>query len=224
MFLLNLYRKKREQKLYAKMGGVGKGVYVGFPNMISRPELLFMGDYARILPGSNLILNKGKFIIGKGTEIASNITVVTDNHTPTVGIPYYFTGHLHINDKSKDVIIEDDCWLGTNITLLPGAYIGRGAVVAACALVNKMIPPYAVVAGIPAKVIGCKFNLRQIVEHEKILYAPQNRLSEKYLQNLFETIYKDKKVLGTDSIPEDKITQYRQELESFGLSEQHFNW
>ena len=65
---------------------------------------------------------------------------------------------------------------------------------------------------------------RPLTLAEKILYAPQNRLSEKYLQNLFETIYKDKKVLGTDSIPEDKITQYRQELESFGLSEQHFNW
>ena len=84
-----------------------------------------------------LILNQGKFIIGKGTGIASKVTVVTDNHTPTVGIPYYFTGHLHINEKSKDVIIEDDCWLCTSVTLLPGAYIGRGSVVAACTLVNK---------------------------------------------------------------------------------------
>ena len=67
--------------------------------------------------------------------------------------------------------IENDCWIGTNVTLLPGAYIGRGSVVAACALVNKTIPPYAVVAGIPAKIIGCKFNLEQILKHEEALYG-----------------------------------------------------
>ena len=210
--------------LYARMGRCGIGVYVGFPNMISCPNLLFMNDYSRILPGANLILNQGKFIIGKGTGIASKVTVVTDNHTPTVGVPYYFTGHLHINDKSKDVIIEDDCWLGTNVTLLPGAYIGRGSVVAACALVNKKFPPYAVIAGIPAKIIGCKFSLEQILEHEKVLYSVEHRLSEEYLKGLFSTIYKDKKVLGTDKVPDDKLRLYHEELNTFGLNEKNFNW
>lgn len=172
--------------------------------------------------GANLILSKGKFIVGKGSEISSNLTVVTDNHTPTVGIPYYFTGHLHINDKTKDVVIENDCWIGTNVTLLPGAYIGRGAVVAACALVNKRIPPYAVVAGIPAKIIGCKFSLKQILKHEEALYAPSCRLSKEYLQTLFLTIYKDKKILGTDCISEEDEKAYNENLNTFTLNKKTY--
>lgn len=65
MLLLNIYRKFREKKLYSQLGKCGKGVFIGFPNMISRPELIYMGDFTRILGGSNLILYQGKFIVGE---------------------------------------------------------------------------------------------------------------------------------------------------------------
>lgn len=218
MFLLEVYRKWRANKLYARMGKCGKGVYVGFPNMISRPELLFMDDFTRILNGSKLILTKGRFIVMRGGGISVNLTVVTDNHTPTVGVPYYFTGNLHMNDKSADIVVEEDCWLGANVTLLIGARIGRGAVVAANALVNKKVPPYAVVAGIPAKVIGVKFSFEQVLAHEEALYEPEKRLSEDYLRNLFNTVFKDKKVLGTEGIPEDKLDLYKKKLSEYGYT------
>ena len=51
-------------------------------------------------------------------------------------------------------IIEDYVWLASRVTVLPGVHIGRGAVVASGAVVTKDVPPLAIVAGIPAKIIG----------------------------------------------------------------------
>ncbi|RYE17040.1 MAG: acyltransferase, partial [Sphingobacteriales bacterium] len=53
----------------------------------------------------------------------------------------------------KFIIIEDDCWIGTNSVVLAGVTVGRGSVIAAGSVVTKDVPPYSVVAGVPAKII-----------------------------------------------------------------------
>ncbi|MDC0124525.1 acyltransferase [Gammaproteobacteria bacterium] len=53
----------------------------------------------------------------------------------------------------QGIRIEDDCWIGANVVFLDGAHVNKGCVVAAGAVVKGVIPPYSVVAGIPAKVI-----------------------------------------------------------------------
>ena len=53
-----------------------------------------------------------------------------------------------------DINVEDDVWFGCRTTVLSGVTIRQGAVIAAGAVVTKDVPPYAVVAGVPAKVIG----------------------------------------------------------------------
>jgi acetyltransferase-like isoleucine patch superfamily enzyme len=52
-----------------------------------------------------------------------------------------------------EVVIEDDCWIAANAVILAGVRIGKGAVVAAGSVVNEDVPAYAVVAGVPARVI-----------------------------------------------------------------------
>jgi len=59
----------------------------------------------------------------------------------------------YFETKSGDVIIEDYVWLGSSVIVLPGVTIGRGAVIAAGAVVTKSIPPMCVAGGIPAKFI-----------------------------------------------------------------------
>lgn len=54
-------------------------------------------------------------------------------------------------------IIENDVWIGINASIMPGVTIGTGAVVAACAVVTKDVPPYAIVGGNPAKIIKYRF-------------------------------------------------------------------
>jgi maltose O-acetyltransferase len=57
-------------------------------------------------------------------------------------------------DKGSPVTIEDYVWIGHRAIIMPGVTIGRGAVVAAGAVVTKSIPAMSIVAGVPAKIIG----------------------------------------------------------------------
>ena len=56
-------------------------------------------------------------------------------------------------EEERPVIIGDDVWIGDRVMILPGVEIGRGAVLAAGAVVTRDVPPYAVAAGVPARVI-----------------------------------------------------------------------
>lgn len=187
-------------------GYLGKHVMFDFPSTITSPERVFLHNYTCIQK-NNIIYNyKGRFVMKKYSGASVNLTVVTGNHTPTVGIPQYYLAPLHINDKEKDIIVEEDVWIGANVTLISGAHIGRGAVVGACCLVRSDIPPYAIAVGVPAKVVGVKFSKEQIIEHEKKLYKPEERFSEKELDDLFSTKYCNLKVLGTSYISNDDKT------------------
>lgn len=59
--------------------------------------------------------------------------------------------------KNHSVLIGNDVWIGANAIILPGVTIGDGAVIAAGAVINKNIPPYAIVGGVPARVIRYRF-------------------------------------------------------------------
>ncbi|NUN11693.1 acyltransferase [Candidatus Micrarchaeota archaeon] len=79
------------------------------------------------------------------------------------GVGVGFRNNIFAHDSSpvwrgekcvfKKVVIEKNVYLGANVTIMPGVRIGEGAVVGACSLVNKDVPPYTVVAGVPAKPI-----------------------------------------------------------------------
>lgn len=56
------------------------------------------------------------------------------------------------------IIVEDDVWIGTNVTILSGVRISQGSVIASGAVVIKDTPPYAVVGGVPAKIIKFRFS------------------------------------------------------------------
>ena len=62
--------------------------------------------------------NGEKVTIKKYTSIAANCTIVTNNHRSTVGIPQFLLGATHINDKSGDVCINEDFWVGTGVIIL----------------------------------------------------------------------------------------------------------
>ena len=107
--------------------------------------------------GNNSVVNKnvlldgrgGKLVIGNNVDIAQETNIWTLEHD--VNDDYYGV-------KGGDVIIEDYAWIASRVTILPGVRIGRGAVVASCALVTKDVPPMTIVGGVPAKVIGTRKN------------------------------------------------------------------
>ena len=69
-------------------------------------------------------------------------------------------------------MIEDDVWIGANVTILKGVHVGRGAIIAAGVLVTRDVAPYSVVGGVPAKCINMKFTPDVSKEHERILARP----------------------------------------------------
>lgn len=177
---------------------IGKHVVLEQP-FFSIPSVVEIDSFVRIQPNVKIIASKNqKVIIKKYTAIGAGSTIVPGEHTPTVSVPQYLS-YLNLNDVNHTLVIEEDVWIGANATLLYKANISRGAVVGANSLVTKKVPPYAVVAGSPAKIIAVRFSLEQIVEHEKSLYPEDERLDKAYLEELFDRYYAGLKTIGFSS-------------------------
>ena len=86
----------------------------------------------------------------------------------------------------KDVVVEEDVWIGCNVTLLAGVTIGRGSTVAAGAVVSKSMPPYCICGGVPAKFIKFYWTIDQILEHEAKLYSEEERYTREQLENIYK--------------------------------------
>ena len=76
------------------------------------------------------------------------------------------------------VVVEDDVWIGAGAIILKGVTVRRGSIVAAGAVVTRDVEPYSIVAGVPAKMVCYRWSIEEIMEHEKTLYAIEDRLSE----------------------------------------------
>ena len=136
---------------------IGNDVYIG-------PHALFLCTESQIFIGNKVLFGPHVTIIGgdhRITDVGRFIYDVLDKHP----------------EDDQDVHIEDHVWIGTNTTSLKGVTVGRGSVVAAGALVTKDVPPYAIVGGVPAKVLKYRFTPEQIQEHERQLYAEDKRLT-----------------------------------------------
>lgn len=155
----------------------GENVTLIPPIEIANPARLFLhGDNGL---NNAIILNKNaNFHMMKHSGAAPGLMVVTGNHAMSPGRFYRSIGE---EEKpagyDADIVVEEDVWIGANVTLLAGVTIGRGCIVAAGAVVTRSTPPYAVVAGVPAKIIKFKFTPEEILVHEKALYPPDRRMS-----------------------------------------------
>ena len=127
---------------------VGKGTY-GVLNVDSTGNQghLAIGSFCSIAPGVKFVLNNEHPL----------------NHISTFPFKVKVTHEREVEALSKGGIsVGDDVWIGTNAIILDGVSIGRGAVIAAGAVVVKDVPAYAVVGGCPAKVIKMRFDDAQI--------------------------------------------------------------
>jgi 2,3,4,5-tetrahydropyridine-2,6-dicarboxylate N-acetyltransferase len=121
------------------------------PGAIIRDKVT-IGDNAVIMMGA--VINIG-CSIGAGTMIDMNATLggrVQVGSMCHIGAGAVLAGVVE-PPSAKPVVIEDDVMIGANAVILEGITVGRGAVVAAGAIVIEDVPPYTVVAGVPARVI-----------------------------------------------------------------------
>ncbi len=189
---------------------------IGYESM-TVPRNMFLENHTRIQDHLNFISYKGKLRVKKYAAIGAGCTIIPGDHVPTVGVPQYLAGKLHINDVDGEIVVGEDAWVGAGTILLSHCQIGRGAVVAAGAVVSKTVPPYAVVAGIPAKVIATRFSIDQIIEHEAILYPPEERMSKEDLEEIFEEYYQGKRSIGKSDMSEDDKIRLKKTKEEYGI-------
>ncbi len=94
--------------------------------------------------------------IGGGNHNHRNVSMYTDYwYKRTFGVEF---SDNRVNESAKPVFIGNDVWVGSGATILSGIQIGDGAVVGAGAVVTKNVPPYAIVVGVPAKIIKYRFS------------------------------------------------------------------
>ena len=154
-----------------------------------------MEDNTNINSGSVIINPNARFILKKGSGAAHCLTVSTGNHMSIPGllmkqVTQKVKEKYDVNNEyNKDVIVEEDVWIASNVTLLSGVIIGRGAEVGAGSVVRKSTPPYSLVIGNPAKIVGFRFTPEEIIEHEKALYDEKDRIPFETLQKNYEKYF-----------------------------------
>ena len=112
---------------------------------------IFIGENAELIIGHDSYINynstincQTKISIGNYVMISENVKIQDHNQ---------HTIHREGYKLKAPIIIQDKVWIGMNCIILPGVTIGQGAVVAAGSIVNKDVPPFALVGGVPAKVL-----------------------------------------------------------------------
>lgn len=129
---------------------LGTNVYVGHYSILKGyyRNRLEIGDGAWI--GQQCFLHAGGgLFIGRNVGIGPGVKIITSQHTEAGrDVPI-----LHSPIEFAPVTLEDDVDVGVGAIILPGVRVGRGAQVGAGAVVTQDVPPYAVVAGVPARVI-----------------------------------------------------------------------
>lgn len=106
-----------------------------------------LGDYSGI--GINARIS-GTCTIGDYVMMGTDVVVITHNHVfDRTDIPMMHQGF----EEERPVVIGNDVWIGDRVIILPGVHVGDGCILAAGAVVTRDVPPYAIVGGVPAKVI-----------------------------------------------------------------------
>lgn len=198
VIIKRILRIINRNRFLRRFHSVASSAYIPNDIQISVPDNLVMEEGAT-LDSDTIILNiNSKFILGRYSGAGPRLTVVTGNHMSMIG-----KYQLAITDEEKkaedpqmhfdhDVVVESDVWIGANVCLLSGVHIGRGAIVAAGAVCRTTIPPYAIALGNPAKVVGFRFTPQQIIEHEILLYSPEERLQETLIEKNYKRYYLDR--------------------------------
>ncbi len=154
----------------------GSGVYIRpMSSDIKGLKNLSVGDGTSIPRGSTIYCTEAPCVIGKKVVFGPKPTIITGDHRIDLIGKYIID--VTVEDKFTDgtnpydaqVTIEDDVWVGANVTILKGVTIGRGSVVAAGAVVTKSCAPYFIIGGVPAKLISMRFTPELIEQHERML-------------------------------------------------------
>ena len=176
-----------------KLGYIHPTSFVRLPTIIKGTKNVFLYEDVHIMGNSLIMCTNSRFIMKKKSGAAEGLTVVAGDHYSPVGAFF-----MDVDDSEKpkgldkDIVVEEDVWIAANVTLLMGAHIGRGAVLGAGSVIRSNIPPYAVVIGNPARIVGFKFTPEQAEQHERSLYPEEERIPVSTLEKNYKKYFLDR--------------------------------
>lgn len=141
-------RKNKHNLTYIGSGNNSHNIAIG-KNTYGEINYFDYHDGCHLIIGENCSIAKKVFFLMGGEH--SYLTFTT--------YPYkaFFEEKVCSYNKG-DIVLEDDVWVGYGATILSGVTIGKGAIIGACSVVTKNVPPYAIVAGNPARVLKMRFS------------------------------------------------------------------
>ena len=155
-FVYRLQLKRYKKGILRTVRSCGNGLRVNHPCSLN--DNTYLGD--------NVNLNglrtggHGKIVIGNNFHSGTECLIVTNVHNYDHGEAIPYGSH----DIEKDVIIEDNCWIGDRVIILGGAHLHEGSIIQAGSVVIGDIPYCAIAGGHPARV----FKMRDIEHYEKL--------------------------------------------------------
>jgi len=111
-----------------------------------------IGKHSSIAQNCSITGEEAGVFIGENVMIAPNVVIIAFNHGyDMLDMPMRTQAHVQ-----APVVIEDDVWVAANCTIGLGVRVGKGSIIAANSFVNKDVPPFTIVGGVPAKTIGSR--------------------------------------------------------------------
>ncbi len=164
--LRKIYISYRNNRIRHKIGG---GI-IAYPFFVHGEDNIHIPESSGIGEGSCLYTTRAKIRFGVHVITGPNLTIITGDHQY---FPCRYLDTIMDDEKTpkadQDVIVDDDVWIGANVTILKGVHIGRSAIVAAGAVVVKDVPEFAIVGGVPAKVLKLKWDDKTRERHRAFL-------------------------------------------------------
>lgn len=183
------YREKRN-KAYTNYYNTGSNLFVEYNVTLTRQHY----GNGRIEIGDHVLLARdvdidytGDVIIGNRVALSEGVKILSHAHD----IELY--DYLDKNKKpirQTPLTIGDRVWVGSKAIIMPGVgEIGRGALIGAGTVVEKKVPPYAIVKGNPAKIIGFRLTPKEIVAYEKNNYKEEDCYAQEYLEQNYQKYF-----------------------------------
>lgn len=158
--------------------------HVRLGRIIVKSNGLKIGAFTYVRSGSEIY---GACEIGRFCSIGQNVIIgLEKNKHPTHWLSTSFFSNNHEsfyveNSQFEPTIIGNDCWIGRDAVIMSGVTVGDGAIIGARAVVTSNIPPFAIYAGVPAKLIRYRFSNELI---QRILSIKWWNTSVAYLHDL----------------------------------------
>jgi acetyltransferase-like isoleucine patch superfamily enzyme len=160
----------RYPKLFLFSKRTGKQNRLGPNGRFLHPEEISLGDNIYIAPGFHI--SARNLSIGNNVLIGPNLLLECDDHNfKNIGKTIWSTMNERIIGF---VTIEDDVWIGGNVTILKNVNIGEGAVIGAGSVVTRSIPPYSICVGTPCRPVKVRFNTEELRAHLSIVKSHHN--------------------------------------------------